>query len=188
MKNISDQIIVREIRKRNHVVFKSLFIDYYEVLTDYAERFVFNAEQSEDIVQTLFIYIWEHADNLSIESSLSSYLFRAVRNRCLNYLRDMKVSDKYGLLYLETILTNANDQAENDPKINTTIMTAMSELPPEMARIFELKYIQEKKVKEIAESLHISENTIKTQLLRAKEKLRKALFNSSPAIRFSHKK
>ena len=100
----------------------------------------------------------------------------------------MKVSDKYGLLYLETILTNANDQAENDPKINTTIMTAMSELPPEMARIFELKYIQEKKVKEIAESLHISENTIKTQLLRAKEKLRKALFNSTPAIRFSHKK
>lgn len=187
MKNISDQIIIREIRKRNHVVFKSLFLDYYEVLTRYAERFVFNTEQSEDIVQTLYIYIWEHADELSIESSLSSYLFRAVRNRCFNYLRDMKVSDKHGLLYMETMLTSANDQAENDPEINTTIKSTMGELPTEMARIVELKYIQQKKVKEIAECLHISENTIKTQLLRAKEKFRTALFNSSPAIRFSKK-
>lgn len=181
---ISDQIIIGEVRKRNHSVFESLFNDYYDVLTRYAERFVFNTQQSEDIVQALFIYLWEHAEQISIETSLKCYLFKAVRNRCLNHLRDVKVSDRHGLLYLEAMLTSEDDLAQSDPEIIVPIKVAMSELPREMARIFELKYIQQKKVKEIAEYLHISENTIKTQLLRAKEKLRKAISHSSPIIRF----
>ncbi|MGE0590672.1 MAG: RNA polymerase sigma-70 factor [Cyclobacteriaceae bacterium] len=179
---VNENIIISEVKNRNRDVFKALFNDYYSDLTRYAERFVFGRQESEDIVQALFIYIWENAEHINITGSLKSYLFQAVRNRCLNHLRDLKVSDKHKLLYLEATEVNDGELADNDPEVVEPIKHALCQLPEEMAKIFDLKYIQGKKQREIADSLHISENTVKTQLLRAKKKLREVLSQLSSPI------
>lgn len=181
---VNEQILLNEIQKGNRKIFEALFNSYYPILTRYAERFVFGRIESEDIVQELFVHFWENADHISIDTSLKSYLFQAVRNRCFNYLRDIKVSDKHKLLYLEALLGDEDDWEETDPEISGPIKVALGNLPEQMARIFDLRYLQGKKQKEIAGSLHISENTVKTQLLRAKKKLRVALSQLSLRINF----
>lgn len=174
---IEDKLLIREIQKRNKEVFEALFHDYYPELIKFAEGFVFDSEICEDIVQNIFIYIWEQAEYLNITTSFKSYLYKAVRNRCLNHLRNLKIMDKHHLLYIEASLNDSKVDLE-DVELIHKIESAIEALPPKMGEIFRLKYLEEKTVREISSQLEISENTIKTQLLRAKGKLREALHQS----------
>lgn len=174
---IEDKLLIKEIQKRNREVFEALFHDYYPGLTRFAEGFVFDRKVSEDIVQNLFIYIWEHAENLNLFSTIRSYLYYSVKNRCLNYLRSLKIQDQHHILYVEATLNETHFDWD-DTDITKKIEAALEKLPPKMAEIFKLKYLEEKTVKEIAAQLEVTENTVKTQLLRAKEKLRILLLKS----------
>ena len=82
-------LILEEIRKKNEIVFKNFFDKHYKELVVYANGFLFDKDASEDIVQEIFIYIWEHANKLNIETSLKGYLYTMVRNRCFNYLKSI---------------------------------------------------------------------------------------------------
>ncbi len=172
--------VISEIKKQNRKAFEELFFHYYSDLTRYAEGFVFGKPESEDIVQNLFLYIWENADRINIRTSLDSYLFRAVRNRCFNYLRGLRLTDKHQILYFEAMLTMDHIKVE-EKNIEKYIQFALERLPDRMARIFELKYLYGKKHREIAERMNISENTVKTQLLRARKKLREVM-SQAPSL------
>jgi RNA polymerase sigma factor (sigma-70 family) len=90
-------------------------------------------------------------------------------------LRDLHIRDRHNLLYLEG-LSNLEDYSElQDPQIIVQINAAIAQLPAQMAGIVKLKYLDGKKLIEIARINQITENTVKTQLLRAKGKLRKIL-------------
>ncbi len=174
---IEDKLLIKEIQKHNKEVFEALFHDYYPLLTRFAEGYVFDRKVSEDIVQNLFIYIWEHAENVNITSSIKAYLYFSVKNRCLNYLKGLKIQDQHHFLYVEATLNETHfDWTDTD--LSKQIEAALAKLPPKMAEIFKLKYLEEQTVKEIAAQLEVSENTVKTQLLRAKEKLRALLLHS----------
>ncbi|UCS95010.1 RNA polymerase sigma-70 factor [Echinicola marina] len=174
---IEDKLLLREIQKRNNEVFEALFHDYYAGLIKFAEGFVFDNEVCEDIVQNIFIYIWENAEFLNITTSFKSYLYKAVRNRSLNHLRNLKIEDKHHLLYIEASLNDPEMDME-DLEMIQKIESAIDALPPKMGKIFRLKYLEEKTVREIAAKMDVSENTIKTQLNRAKGKLRASLHQS----------
>ena len=174
---IEDKLLIREIQKRNKEVFEAMFRDYFPSLIKFAEGFVFEKEVCEDIVQNIFIHIWEQADNLDITTSLKSYLYQATKNRCLNHLRNIKVEDKHHLLYVEASLNDSNVDLD-DSELLQKIDAAIKALPPKMGEIFRLKYLEEKSIRDIATQLDISENTIKTQILRAKDKLRGSLRKS----------
>lgn len=176
---VEDSILLNEIRKQNKAVFKALFDEYYLVLVRYAEGFVFNKQICEDIVQNLFIYFWENAGKIAIQSSLKAYFFQSVKNRCLNHLRDLEVLDKRKLLCLEAMLTSEDSEVWMDPELINKINNAINSLPEKMAVVFKLKYIQGLRNKEISQKMNISENTVKTQITRAKIKLRKQLLNST---------
>jgi RNA polymerase sigma-70 factor (ECF subfamily) len=176
---IEDRILFNEIKNRNKKVFGSLFYEYYPRLVKYAEGFVFDRQACEDIVQDLFIYFWERTDRIIIEQSIKAYLYQSVKNRCLNYLRDMHIQDKHKLLYLESMLNSDDSATWVDPDIVSQIEKAIEELPPLMSSLFRLKYLEGKKYREIASEKNISENTVKTQIQRAKEKLRILLLESA---------
>ncbi|GGZ37551.1 DNA-directed RNA polymerase sigma-70 factor [Echinicola pacifica] len=175
--NIEDKILLREIQNRNKAVFEAVFHDYYSGLIRFAEGIVFDEKVCEDIVQNIFLHVWEKAEFLTIDSSLKSYLYKAVKNRCLNYIRNLKIRDKHNLLYLEACLNDSNVDF-GDSEILSQIEATIQALPPKMAEIFRLKYLSEKSIRDIAQELEVSENTVKTQLLRAKGKLRISLQES----------
>ncbi len=172
---IEDKILFNEIKNRNLKVYEALFSNYYPQLVRFAEGYLFDKQECEDIVQNLFIYFWENADKISLELSVKSYFFHSVKNRCLNHLRDLNIRDRHNLLYLEGLMNLEDYSGLQDPEIIIHINAAISQLPEQMAKIFKLKYLEGKKISEIAQIHQITENTVKTQLLRAKGKLRKLL-------------
>jgi RNA polymerase sigma-70 factor (family 1) len=176
---IEDKILFNEIKNRNLKVYEALFSNYYPQLVKFAEGYLFDKQECEDIVQNLFIYFWENAAKIDLDLSVKAYLFQSVKNRCINNLRDLQIRDRHNLLYLEGLL-NLDDYSElQDSEINIKIIAAIEQLPLHMAEIVKLKYLDGKKLKEIAQINQITENTVKTQLLRAKGKLRKILVETT---------
>jgi RNA polymerase sigma-70 factor (family 1) len=180
---VEDKILVGEIKNRNRKVFEALFYEYYPHLRRYAEGFIFDKQACEDIVQNLFIYFWEHTHRIDIQLSLKSYFYQSVKNRCLNYLRDIHIQDKHKILYLEALLNEDDSPGWPDLEIIKKAQDAIARLPPQMAELFKQKYLFGRKYHEIAEINNISENTVKTQLKRAKEKLRNTLLETG-SLRF----
>jgi len=176
---IEDKILMGEIRNRNRKVFEALFYEYYPHLTRYAEGFLFDKQTCEDIVQNLFIYFWENTHRIEIQLSLKSYFYQSVKNRCLNHLRDIHVQDKHKILYLEALLNEDDSPGWVDLEITKKVQEAIAQLPPQMGELFKQKYLFGRKLHDIAEINNISENTVKTQLRRAKEKMRKLLLDST---------
>ena len=176
---VEDKILLGEIKNRNRKVFEALFYEYYPHLIRYAEGFVFDKQACEDIVQNLFIYFWENTQYIEISHSLKSYFYQSVKNRCLNYIRDIQVLDKHKILYIEALLNEDDSPGWVDLEILNKIQEAIAQLPEQMGELFKQKYLYGRKLQEIAEINNISENTVKTQLQRAKEKMRKMLLKST---------
>ncbi|WP_163715673.1 RNA polymerase sigma-70 factor [Mangrovibacterium lignilyticum] len=181
---IEDRILFNEIKQGNRKVFEALFYEYYPGLVRFAENFVFDSAVCEDLVQTLFLYFWEHAQGMDIQRSLKSYFYQSVRNRCLNYLRDLQVEDKHKLLFVEASLDCDDPDFTKDVDLSREVEEAIESLSEQMRELFLLKYRDGKRTKEIAEQKGISENTVKTHLLRAKEKLRRKLSDNTSLIFF----
>lgn len=180
---VEDKILLGEIKNRNRKVFEALFYEYYPHLIRYAEGFLFDKQSCEDIVQNFFIHFWENSHRIDVQLSLKAYFYQSVKNRCLNYLRDIHVQDKHKILYLEALLNEDDSPGWVDLEIIRKVQDAIAQLPPQMGELFKQKYLFGRKYHEIAEINHISENTVKTQLKRAKEKMRKMLLEST-SLRF----
>lgn len=176
---IEDQILFDEIKNRNLKVYEALFTKYYPQIVRFAEGYLFDKQACEDIAQNIFIYFWEKAARINLDVSIKAYLFESVRNRCINHLRDLHIHDRHNLLYIESQLNQENYTDFQDPEIIGKLNQAIAQLPDQMAVIFKLKYLEGKKIREIAQENRISENTVKTQLQRAKDKLRKILVKNS---------
>jgi RNA polymerase sigma factor (sigma-70 family) len=93
--NKENQRIIKGIRKGNLPDFKSLYDTYYRRMLLYSLSYVENKEIAEDIVQDVFLKLWEKRKDAFIVSSVDSYLFRAVHNSCIQYFRHFKVSERY---------------------------------------------------------------------------------------------
>jgi RNA polymerase sigma-70 factor (family 1) len=176
---IEDKIIFNEIKKGNKVVYESLFAEYYESLVRFAQKFIFDQHASEDLVQELSIHVWEQASRMEIKTSIKAYFYQAIRNRCLNYLKSLKVKDKRNLLYIDALIHGEDEAELYDPEIIDKIKTAIDELPPQMARAFRLKLLEGLKQDEIAVEMEISVNSVKTHLKRARVKLRESLLQKT---------
>ena len=176
---IEDKILFNEIKNRNLKVYEALFSNYYPGLVRFAEGYLFDKQVCEDIVQNIFVYLWENAEKINFEVSVKAYFFQSVKNGCLNHLRNLQIRDRHNLMYIEALLNREDADGSEDPEIILQIRHAISRLPEQMAGVFNLKYLEGKKLKEIASIKQISENTIKTQLLRAKDKLRKILLETT---------
>lgn len=172
-------LIIDEIKKGNRQVFKNFFNKNYEDLVIYANGYLFDKQSSEDVVQEVFIYIWEKPDKINITSSLQAYVYRMVRNRCLNFLKSLKITGNFDVLEfnISLITEHVFDSASEDDKeiVYHQILKIVDSLPDKMQQIVRLKFLHDYKYKDIAAELDISVNTVKTQLKRAKIKITDSL-------------
>lgn len=168
-------LIIFEIQKGNQKVFKTFFDKHYKDLVVYANGFLFDKDSSQDVVQEVFIYIWENAKELNVETSLKGYIYAMVRNKCLNFLKSIKITDNYDFLEfnLKLISQQVYDSASEEDKkiVFHQILKIVDTLPEKMKQIVKLKFLHNYKYSEIAAELDISINTVKTQLKRAKIKI-----------------
>ncbi len=158
--------------------FEEVYNRYAPVLSVYALKFV-NQQTAQDVVQDLFLGIWNCPPVL--KTSLKSYLFAAVRNACLDHLKNLQVRERYvnrRLVQLqmdEIEYYQAGDTSIIEEEQLEMIRTAIGELPERCKEIFELSYYRNMKSSEIAEHLQLSERTVQNQLYRGLIKLREII-------------
>lgn len=150
--------------------FKALFDAHYQRLVLFANSFLLDTAASEDIVQTIFLTLWQRGESLSL-TSIKSYLYRAVRNRCLNEIRHQNVRDTHNLLYVQAMLNVWND-GEDSTQLLHELTQAVAKLPEQVRRTIELRYFHGKSIAETALTLNVSTNTVKTYLKRGRNTLK----------------
>ena len=97
----SDSTVINLLRQGSEKVFESIFKDYFKSLHAYAYTFLKDDELAEEVVQNVFCRIWEKRENLKTDGSLKAYLYRAVHNESLNYLKHQKVKASFQVYYAD---------------------------------------------------------------------------------------
>lgn len=151
--------------------FSDLYLTYYSKLVRFAKEFVQHEEDAENITQDVFTDLWEKRDFITHIDNMNAYLFRLVRNRCLDYLRH-KLSEQR---YMESLQLSCEEEAVEDHDTEILIRAAINSLPQRCRDIFLLSRVEGLKYREISEHLGISVNTVECQMGIALKKLRMKL-------------
>lgn len=162
--------------------FEALFKEHYSYLCATAYYMIEDESASRDIVQDFFLYCWSKRETMSITYTFKSYAVRSIRNASLNYLKKSKRVKHEDLQDIEKRFDFLfSDEIEVDESKNKALWGAISKLPEQRKKIFLLSNIDGLKYQEIANTLGISINTVKTQIRLAFQFLRiecKGLINS----------
>jgi len=160
------------------------FYDYYEGLTRYAFSMVKKQDEAEDIVQKLFIKLWEKREKLEIKGSEKSYLYSAVYNTSINYLTSVARKNNHRSVEVDYSLSDnkSTDWDIESKELENTIELAMQTLPPKCREVFQLSRQEQLSYKEIADQLNISIKTVENQMGKALKLMRSALHEYLPAF------
>lgn len=161
----------------SEAAYKSFFYNYYSDLVYYAVSIIHDTSLAEDLVQDFFVDFWTNKRYNSVKTNLSSFLFRSIRNNCLNYIRDVECKNKHLSDY--TIEDNVVESSIEEAEQKEILYKAINQLPDKCKQIFIKCCVHEYKYQEVAEDLDISINTVRTQMSRAFKSLRKSL---SPSL------
>lgn len=192
MGQVTDIELFVKIKSGNQDAFEFIFLRYYEDLCLYAKSMTGSKEASEEIVQDVFVKIWESRETLEISSSVRSYLYRFVHNQCVNELEHWKVKNRFvknsidKLSYNSLLPTPFSSEypianlivKELEEKIDESIRA----LPSQCREVFLLIREEELSYQQVADKLNISVNTVKTQMQRAVAKLREMLREYLPLV------
>ncbi|MBW8324177.1 MAG: RNA polymerase sigma-70 factor [Prolixibacteraceae bacterium] len=157
--------------------FRFFFEKYYSDLCNLVNLYLHDQVMTEEIVQDIFIYLWEKKENIRIESSLKSYLLRASKNRTLNYIRNEKtklnIYNQFNEFSKETI--EMPDSVMDSVRLREVINAAIDSLPNRCREIYILGKEKSMSYKEISVELGISVKTVEVQMGKALKKLREQL-------------
>lgn len=184
MQNLDDKRLLEEFRNNNLEAFEQFFKANQPPLVAYANKFLNDWEASRDIVQEVFLSLWENKDKNSINTSLRAYLFTSVRNQCVNTIKHKIVVQKHSdstLAQLRELELNYYG-SENEThlrlfenEIGKKIEETISDLPEQCRITFELSRFEGLKSQEIAKKMEVSVRTVETQIYRALKVLKESL-------------
>ncbi len=165
------------VKNGDRKAYEQLFKLYYAALVRFAREILKDTDAAEDLVQEVFVKMWERKQNIDIKTSIKAYLYMAVKNHCLNKLkaeqRNAFLED--GMADDVRIATNDTEEYSNTIELSKHINQALELLPPKCAIIFKMSRFEDKTYKEIAESLELSVKTVENQMGKALSILRNAL-------------
>lgn len=170
---LNDLQILEKLKEGDPLAYNQLFDKYYMPLCVYSLKYCDSFELAEDIVQDLFVKIWDEKLYMKFDNPMSPYLFKAVKN---NTLQGIKKQSKYQFDAIENMV---NKLMEDEPLDFATLeeekkklYEQIEALPEKSKEVFKAIVLENMKYKEVAEQLDISVNTVKTHYARALKQLR----------------
>jgi RNA polymerase sigma-70 factor (ECF subfamily) len=153
--------------------FEGLFRRYYASLFQYCQGIVTVREVAEDIVQDVFVYLWNNRKTIEITTSIKAYLYSSVRHGALNWLKRQSVEQAYEPEASEFVVyMQETEYSDEELSALESAKRMLNELPERCRAIFLMNRVEGKKYREIAQELNISINTVKSQLLKAYRKFK----------------
>lgn len=171
---LSDHALAALIRDRDRDAFAALYERYWAILFRYARKMLREDEEAGDIVQDVFIQLWERSAELHPDRNIAGWLYTSMRNRIVTLInRHKRYQDYIASLgeYLEKGECQTDDLLR-EKEFAVIIEREVEKLPPKMREVFELSRRAHLDHKTIAKTLHISEGTVKKQVANALKILR----------------
>lgn len=178
-----EQILIEGLIEGNVKIFDYIFHYYYSGMVVFAMKYTNSKGLAEDLVQDIFIKLWTRRTQITITTSLKAYLFSALRNRCIDYLRrenrrglkeNESMADKEVPLNPQSLLVEA--------ELRELINTAIGKLPPACREIFIMNRFEGLIAAEIAEKKGLSVRTVEKQIGNALKRMRKHLSPYLPSL------
>lgn len=175
MMDIVEQDMISRIRAGDEAAFEKAFRIYAKPLHAYGYTLLNNSHIAEEMIQDLFLKIWEQRGVLQIHTSLKAYLYRSLHNDCMNHLRHVKVKKSYEA----TVNKDGPGVKQHQPinrlevkEIQQKLSSGLSKLPEACRTVFHLSRFEHLTYKEIASQLGISVKTVENQMGKAFKILR----------------
>jgi RNA polymerase sigma-70 factor (family 1) len=176
---LSDYNLVRLLQKGNVAAFDTLFEVYSPKLFGFAMKYFKNEGDSEELVQDVFVQVWEHRQSLKSELSFKSYLFTIALNQIRKHFNKKAIF----LRYLESLRQDPeltyNETIQNDYYESTLqqVNLIIEQMPPRRREIFLKSKLEGRSSKEVAAELNISAGTVDNQVSEALRFIRERLSN-----------
>jgi RNA polymerase sigma-70 factor (ECF subfamily) len=178
-----------------NINFDQVYVAHYAKMKRFAKEYVLLEEDAENIVQDVFLKLWEHKEIINMPVNLIAFLFTVTKNRCLDHLKHKKVVQKATAVLMEEqknismemnleALEAFDDSIFAENSVEAILANAIQSLPEKCREIFIKSRIEGKKHKEIAAELNISTHTIEAQMNIALKKIRLRLKNYLPLLIF----
>lgn len=164
LKNKTDKLS----KERFEIIYKT----YYSRLFYYSFQFISDEEASKDIVNDVFEKIWQQRYELK-EETVSFFLYKLVRNKCIDYIRHKKTEQQYTELY-ELITYAPPEEYELYEYRISKIEKIISDLDEPTKSIFTKCYYQNRKYADVAEEYHISSNGVKKHIMKVLRLIRES--------------
>ncbi len=163
---------------------EQLYKLHQPALLRYANGFLRSSEDAREVVQDVFMAVWRNRSDMDLKGNLKAYLYKATRNKCLNFLQKRRLS-------VVSLDANPVEQGRDEnieaemeaAELQAAIASYIQQLPPKCREIFLISREEGLSYKEIAERLDISVKTVENQIGIALKKLRERLFAEHPSAR-----
>ena len=160
-------------------MFAEIFSVYYKDMVMFAFSFTHEREDSEEIVQDVFVKLWEDHEKINISTSIKSYLLKSIQNKCIDWLRHKKIVNNHSIYIFENspIYENYTDNYILSSELEVLIERAIDSLPEKVKETFKMSRFEGFKYHEIANKLNVSLRTIEVRISKALEVLRERLID-----------
>jgi RNA polymerase sigma-70 factor (ECF subfamily) len=175
---------IQGLRESNEASFEALFHAFYDPLYGYAYTLLRDNGEADEVVQAVFVLLWESRKKLLIQHSLKAYLYRSVYHAVLASDKRRDRDSKYVLHLGRTADAVANRANNEVAEIETIVTQVMKDLPEGCRTIFQLSRYEGMRYKEIAEHLQISVKTVEAQITKALKIFRAKLVDYLPLLVF----
>lgn len=179
-----EHVLIAELKRGSKKAFDKIYSLYAGRLFSYCVKFTKNREDAEEIVQDVFIALWNNRETIRKEKTLNSLLFSISRYRVINAYRSSLNTPVYEdyVKYQDEIYIKDNFSRLEYEEFVKSIKVAIQKLPPTQQRVITLSRFSQLSNKEIAEELSLSEQTVKNQLSVGLKALRRLLMFFSIAL------
>lgn len=162
--------------------FEMVFRDYYKPLVRYGNTFLKDSDETEDIVQQVFVSLWEKRTQLDIHTSIRAVLYKSVQNACLNKIKHLKVRSVYAEDWKATQQVEETSDSVQVNELNDRIHLAINSMPEQCGRIFKMSRFEQLRYQEIADELGLSVKTVENQMGKALKIVREELKDYLPLL------
>ncbi len=175
--NVDDNLLVTRIRHSDKDAFRSLYNRYSKKIYFFSLRYLGNSIEAEELVQSVFINVWENRESLDATNSVRSYIYKAAVNYIYNYLKKKTIHARFmeSQTHNEEIHSNHTYDQVFYHDLESLINSIVGNLPSQQQKIFMLNRNEGLTHIEIAGKLHLSVRTVENQLYRALKTIRTAL-------------
>lgn len=171
--------LIIALRQGDEKAFNTLYKQYWKQVYNFCRLYLTNTEEAKEVVQDVFVRIWQSRDLLRENDNFKGLLFIITRNLVFNQTRKSFNHDFYTLSLLEALENMPEENGYDIEKeleakeLSDYIDLLITELPPQRQKIFNLSRKEHKSYKEIADLMHLSEKTVEHQVSSALKYLRK---------------